>query len=149
KTATPSLPVLSDLAQSATTFDQHRAPTTVVPAVVATLLTGLPPVAHGMTDPNARLPSSATTMASIAHDASVRTAMFTGVPLTFRAFGFANAWEKFVETAPSAGDSATAPIDGAAAWITEVAKGGGDGKLLAVVHARGGHPPWDVTAKEL
>jgi hypothetical protein len=75
--------------------------------------------------------------------------MFTGVPLTFRAFGFGGAWERFVEYAPSSGDPATAPIDSAAAWIAEVTRASNEMRLLAVVHARGGHPPWDVTPKEL
>ena len=146
---TPGLPALNDLAATATIFDQHRAPSPVVAAVVASLLTGLPPSAHSLTDPAARLPADLTTVAGVARDASVRTAMFTGVPHTFRAFGFAQAWERFVEFAPSSGDPSTAPLDGATAWITEVAKASTEARLLTVIHARGGHPPWDVTLKEL
>ncbi len=44
----PRCPALADLAQTGAVFDQHRAPTTVVAAVMASLLTGLPPTAHGM-----------------------------------------------------------------------------------------------------
>jgi Sulfatase len=146
---TPHLPALSELASSATIFDQHRAPSPIVAAVVGSVLTGLPPSAHGLTDAAARLPADLTTIAGVARDASVRTAMFTGVPHTFRAFGFAQAWERFVEYAPSSGDPATAPLDSAAAWITEVAKASSESRLLTVIHARGGHPPWDVTLKEL
>ena len=145
----PSLPTLSELAMSATIFDQHRAPSPIVAAVVGSILTGLPPSAHGLTDAAARLPIDLTTIAGVARDASVRTAMFTGVPHTFRAFGFSQAWERFVEYAPSSGDPATAPLDSAAAWITEVAKASTESRLLTVIHARGGHPPWDVTLKEL
>jgi hypothetical protein len=145
----PSLTTLSDLIGSSTIFDQHRAPSTVTATVVASLLTGLPPSAHGLTDAGARLPASQTTIAGIARDASVRTAMFTGVPPTFRAFGFGASWERFVEYAPSSGDPAPAPIDSAATWITEVAKASNEMRLLALVHARGGHPPWDVTPREL
>jgi Sulfatase len=83
-------------------------------------------------------------MAVIARDASVRTAMFTGVPTTFRPFGFGAAWEKFAEFAPSSGDPASAPFDAAAAWIAEVARSPGEPRALVVIHARGGHPPWDV-----
>jgi hypothetical protein len=143
------LPALAELAAGGTTFDQHRAPATVVSAVMASLLTGLPPSAHGFTDAGARLPAERSTIAGVARDASVRTAMFTGVPYTFRTFGFSAGWERFVEHPPSSGDRATAPIDDAAAWIAEVTKSSPDARLLAVVHARGAHPPWDVTAKEL
>ncbi|HEY4118736.1 MAG TPA: sulfatase-like hydrolase/transferase [Byssovorax sp.] len=138
------LPNLADLALTAATFERHRAPTTIVPAVVASMLTGLSPRGHGLVDGGARLPATVITIGGVARDASVRTAMFTGVPSTFRAFGFAEAWEKFVEYAPSSGDPATAPIDAAAQWLTEVAKAPNDPRMIAVVHARGGHPPWDV-----
>jgi hypothetical protein len=143
------LPALAELAKSATVFERHRAPTTVVSAAVASLLTGLPPRAHGLVDASARLPAAHTTVAAIARDAAVRAAMFTGVPTTFAPFGFGVAWEKFVEHAPNAGDPATAPLDDAAAWIAEIAKDQRDARLLAVVHARGAHPPWDVGPKEL
>jgi hypothetical protein len=146
---TTTLPALAELAQTGTTFDQHRAPSTAIAAVMASLLTGLPPLAHGLTDAGARVPASVGTIAGIARDASVRTAMFTGVPYSFRAFGFASSWERFVEHAPSTGAAATAPIDEVAAWATETAKASADTRLLAIVHARGGHPPWDITAKEL
>jgi Sulfatase len=145
----PTLAALTDLAESGAVFDQHRAPSTVVASAVASLLTGLPPSAHGLSDAAARLPASQTTIAGVARDAAVRTAMFTGVPHTFRAYGFATSWERFVEMPPSSGDPATAPIDAAAAFITEVAKSSADARLLAFVHTRGGHGPWDVTNKEL
>jgi hypothetical protein len=148
-TPAPPLPALDELARTGAVFDRHRAPTTVVSAVVASLLTGVPPRAHGLVDPSARLPASQTTLGAIARDAGVRAAMFTGVPTTFRAFGLGASWEKFVEHAPNAEDPATAPIDDAAAWIGEVAKDTREPRMLAVVHARGGHPPWDVTPKEL
>ncbi len=147
--AAASLPTLAELAKLGTVFDRHRAPTTVVSAAVASLLTGLPPRSHGLTDASARLPATHTTVAGIARDAAVRAAMFTGVPTTFAPFGFNAWWEKFVEHAPNGGDPATAPIDGAAAWIAEIGKDQRDARLLAVVHARGAHPPWDVTPKEL
>jgi arylsulfatase A-like enzyme len=143
------LPALGELAQASAVFDRHRAPTTVVAASMATLLTGLPPAAHGMSDPGARLPGAVLTVAAVARDATVRTGMFTGVPYTFRAFGFASGWERFVERPPESGAPATAPIDDATAWITDLAKGPADTRLFIVVHARGGHPPWDVTPKEL
>ena len=146
---TTVLPTLHDLATSGATFDQHRAPTTVVAAAFASMLTGLPPAVHALTDAGARLPASVNTIAQLAREASVRAGLFTGVPYTFRTFGFANAWEKFVEYSPSSGAPATAPLDDAAGWISDIAKNSPESRILVVVHARGGHPPWDVTPKEL
>ena len=149
-TASPdALPALADLAQNATVFMAHRAPSTMISSVAASLLTGLSPVAHTLTDPAMRLPDGQTTLAEVARDAAVRTGFFTGVPFTFKAFGFAQGWEKLFEHAPSSGDAATMPLDTAAAWISEIAKEDANARLLAVVHSRGGHPPWEVSQKEI
>ena len=148
-TSPEALPALSDLAQNATVFMAHRAPSTVISSVAATLLTGLPPVAHTLTDPAMRLPESQTTIAEVARDAAVRTGFFTGVPFTFKAFGFAQGWEKLFEHPPSSGDASTMPLDTAASWIAEIAKEDAAARLLAVVHSRGGHPPWEVSQKEI
>jgi hypothetical protein len=147
--AATHLPVLSDLPFSTTVFHRHRAPATVASAVLASMITGLPPRGHTLTDLGARLPAGKTTIATVARDASIRSAMFTGVPTTFNAFGFRPPWERFVEHPPYSGEPATLPLDEAAAWISEAAKGSTEARLLALIHARGGHPPWDVTAKEL
>ncbi|MEJ7728467.1 MAG: sulfatase-like hydrolase/transferase [Polyangiaceae bacterium] len=138
------LTTLSELALAGTTFDSHRGPSTVVASVLASLLTGLPPRAHTVVDGGARLPESMTNLGEIARDASVRTAFFTGVPQTFRAFGFAHGWERFVEYSPVLGTAASGPIDEAATWITEVAHSAPEARMLVLVHARGAHPPWDV-----
>lgn len=147
--ADPRLPTLSELAASSTVFERHRAPSTFVGPVVASLLTGLPPEAHTVTDGGARLPERMTTIGAVARDRGLRTAMFTGVPTTFRAFGFGGAWGKFLEHPPASGDPATTPIDAAAAWIGEMVREGPGARLLAFVHARGGHPPWEVPPKQL
>jgi hypothetical protein len=147
--AQATTPNLARLAATATVFDNHRAPSSIVPTVMASLLTALPPRAHALADSYARLPAAQTTLARIARDASVRSAMFTGVPTTFRAFGFDSAWARFVQHAPSSGEPATAPLDDATSWVKEVLSDAPKASLLSVVHARGGHPPWDVTAKEL
>ncbi|KYG09146.1 hypothetical protein BE21_19545 [Sorangium cellulosum] len=145
----PHLATLSELATSATTFDHHRGPSTVVSAVIASLLTGLPPPAHTVTDTGARLPARMTTIGAIASDSSIRTGFFTGVPTTFRAFGFGPGWSRVLEHPPTSGEPATTPIDAAAAWISETVRQDAGNRLLAFVHARGGHPPWEVGPKEL
>jgi len=144
-----TLPALADLAHTGTVFTAHRAPSTVIAAVMASLVTGLPPIAHTLTDPAMRIPEAQTTLSEVARDAAVRTGMFTGVPFTFRAFGFAQGWEKFFEHAPSSGDPATMPLDTATAWVNEIAREDAGARLFAVIHARGAHPPWEVTPKEL
>jgi arylsulfatase A-like enzyme len=75
--------------------------------------------------------------------------MFTGSPTTFAAFGFDSHWEGFFSYPPNEGKPATAPVDDAAAWLDEVPEKTEEARpMLAVVVARGGHPPWDLTPEE-
>lgn len=75
--------------------------------------------------------------------------MFTGVPTTFGAFGFERHWESYFTFPPNEGQPASAPIDAATSWLTELgAKEMEARPMLAVIHARGGHPPWDLTPAE-
>jgi arylsulfatase A-like enzyme len=143
----PNYPALADLERLSTTFEQHRIPTTVTAGVMASLLTGLSPRAHALEDPAARLPDSLTTIAVAARDGSVQTAMFTGCPATFSAFGFARGWDKYAAYSPVEGTPATAPLTDAAQWISAHTKLP-NARALVVIHVRGGHPPWDVTAAE-
>jgi hypothetical protein len=140
-------PTLSELARTATNFESHRGPTTVSAAIMATLITGMSPRAHGLEDQGARLASSLTTLGVAARDGSVQTAMFTGVPYTFEAFGFARGWDKYLAISPVEGAPAVAPLNEAAQWTLDHMKNG-DSRALVVVHARGGHPPWDVTIND-
>ena len=140
-------PTLTELGRSATKFTAHRSPTTLSAGVVATLLTGVPPRAHGVEDAGARLSGALTTLGVAARDGSVQTAMFTGCPPTFEAFGFAGGWDKYAMFSPVEAAPAVAPLTEAAAWISEHMKTK-DARALVIVHARGGHPPWDVTLTE-
>jgi hypothetical protein len=139
-------PALSEFARTATTFESYRAPTTVTAGVFASLITGLAPRAHAVEDPGARLPAL-TTIAVAARDGSVQTAMFTGCPTTFEAFGFSRGWDKYAAYSPVEGPLATAPITEAADWTVQHMRAR-DARALVVVHARGGHPPWDVTPQQ-
>jgi arylsulfatase A-like enzyme len=146
---TPHLPTLKRLSRNGTVFLEHRSASTLVQAAMASLLSGLPPPSHALADAGARLPEAVTTIGGIAHEASVRAGMFTAVPTTFKPFGFAARWDHFVQYPPNEGRPAAAPLEDAGAWLTDE-KGGADPDrpVLAVVHARGGHPPWDVTPAE-
>ncbi|HMI87818.1 MAG TPA: sulfatase-like hydrolase/transferase [Polyangiaceae bacterium] len=140
-------PALAELQRSGTTFEAHRSPTTVTAGVVASLLTGLSPRAHGLEDGGARLAAGLTTLSVAARDGSVQTAMFSGCPTTFEAFGFGRGWDRYAAYSPVEGAPAVAPITEAAKWTSDRMKTE-EARALVVVHARGGHPPWDVTLNE-
>lgn len=144
----PHLPTLGRFAKKETVFDDHRVPSTLVSAVIASLLSGLDPRETALHDLGARLPETVPTLGTLARNASVRSAMFTNVPTTFEPFGFAAAWETFVAHPPNEGAAASAPLDRARAFLTD-REGSDDGRpTFAFVHTRGGHPPWDVTPDE-
>ncbi len=139
---------LSELARGAAVFSHYRAPTTVPAAVVASLITGEPPHVHALEDPAARLPKAARTLGELLKEASGRTGMFTAVPATSAAFGFDAGWDRFVQVSPVQDVEATQPILAAARWLDDELKQGDTGRRLLVIHARGAHPPWDVSREE-
>ena len=71
--------------------------------------------------------------------------MFTANPTTGAAFGFDRGWDTFVAHDPLENVPATVVFDEAAQWI-DAHKAG---RFLLVVHARGGHPPWDASPADL
>lgn len=142
------LSALAELSRASAAFNAYRVPTTVPAAVVGTLLTGEPPGVHALEDPAARLPKAARTLGELLKEASGRTAMFTGVPTTFAAFGFDAGWDRFAQVSPVQDVEATSPITSAARWLDDELGGGEAGRRLLVIHARGAHPPWDVSKEE-
>jgi arylsulfatase A-like enzyme len=140
-----AVPELSRLAAEGTLFAANRASSSMPNAVVASMLTGLPSRLHGLDDPDARLPDGVVTVEEACREGGIATAMFTANPTTGAAFGFDRGWDAFVAHDPLEDAPATGVFDEAAAWI-EAQKGG---RFFLVVHARGGHPPWDATPEDL
>ena len=139
------VPELAKLASSGATFLANRAVSSLASADVGAILTGLPPSALGLDDPDARLPRGPTTLQEAFRQGGVSTAMFTANPTTGAAFGFDRGWDTFVAHDPLDATPATQVFDDAAAWI-EAHKAD---RFAVVVHARGGHPPWDASAEDL
>lgn len=142
------LTALGELSRASAAFSAYRAPTTVPAAVVGSLLTGEPPQVHALEDQAARLPKVARTLGELLKEASGRTAMFTGAPTTFSAFGFEAGWDRFAQVSPVQDVEATQPVASAARWLDDELGGGEAGRRLLVIHARGAHPPWDVSREE-
>lgn len=136
---------LAALASKGTTFAANRAASSLANADVASMLTGLSPRVHGLDDPDARLGAGPTTIEDACRQGGVATAMFTANPTTSAAFGFDRGWDTFVAHDPLDDTPALRVFDEAATWI-DAHKAD---RFLVVVHARGGHPPWDATPDEL
>jgi hypothetical protein len=115
---------------------------------MASLLSGRSPAAHGVIDTNSKLAPGLHVISEIVKEAGGRTAMFTGVPTTFAAFGFDQGWDVFEAISPVKDLPAGEPIQRAARWIEQALGQGRSERVLLVVHARGAHPPWDTSREE-
>lgn len=142
-----AMPELANLANRGIVFDAHRATSSYANGALGSMLTGLSPREHGASDAEAALSPTVFTIAEAARQAGIVTGMFTANPTTTAPFGFARGWETFEARLPANGDdeSSTAIFDEAEKWL-DAHK---DDRFFLVVHARGGHPPWEVTSEEL
>jgi arylsulfatase A-like enzyme len=143
-----ALPVLHSLRARSTEFLHHRASSGFAAGALAALLTGQTAERHGVFDPDARMAAAVVHVGSAARDAGVIGAFFTGHPATARAFGFDRGWQHYVSHLPGDGSSFAAPFEDAAQFLGGL-RGKKGARFLVVVHARGSHPPWDVTPEEL
>ncbi len=140
---------LGHLQRDAASFQNYRASSTVPASVLASLLTGLSPAAHRLEDTAARLSSSAITLQQSIKQASGRTALFTGVPATFAAFGFGTGWDEMQMFSPIKDQPASEPLLQATRWLQHELEQEDDAKRFVLVHVRGMHPPWDLTKEEV
>jgi hypothetical protein len=143
-----SFPGIARLLRDGVVYDRYRAPTTVVTSVMASLLTGLGPRAHGVEGPQQRLSEDFALLSDRAKEGSAHAAFFTSVPMSFPVFGFGRSWDKYESFSPVRDVPATEPYALGGQWIKEQVSGGQDGRALLLLHLRGGHPPWDVTKDE-
>jgi hypothetical protein len=137
------LPSLKKLAAEGVVFRAHRAPSSLASASVASLVSGLPVPVHALEDAGARLSPSTPLIGKLLGPFGVESAMFTEAPSTGPAFGFAHDWAHY---------AARSPLDGPPVAFAEVSKfleGNAGKKTLVLAHARGAHPPWEVTPEAL
>lgn len=138
-----STPSLQKLAREGTVYRGHRAPSLLANASFSSLVTGLPVAVHTVEDPFARLSTRTPRIGRALAPFGIESAMFTEVPTTGSAFGFAHDWTNF---------AARSPLDGPPAAFAEIGKyldAHVGKKFLLVAHARGAHPPWEVSSEAL
>jgi arylsulfatase A-like enzyme len=141
---TTATPEIAALATAGTVFEAHRATTSFASGAMASMLTGLPARAHGVSEPDAMLGPNGITIAEAARQGGVVTAMFTANPTTSATYGFTRGWETFAARSPTEEGPATAVFEDVERWLD----GHKEERFLVVIHARGGHPPWDVAGDE-
>jgi hypothetical protein len=145
---TGALKTWGELARIGTVFSAHRAPSSIATAAMATLVSGRSPSAHGVSDGNSRLAAELHVVPEIVKEAGGRTAMFSGAPTTFAPFGFEQGWDVFDAISPVKDLPASEPIQRATRFIEQTLDEGRPQRTLVLVHARGAHPPWDISREE-
>lgn len=145
---TRKLATLGGLTRESLAFASHRAPTTVSGGSLATLLTGVGPSVHGLEEPTSRLESEQRTLGEIVKEANGRSAFFSGVPTSFAPFGFNQGFDVFDTVSPVKDLPATEPFARAERWLEQELDDPHEAPLLLVLHARGAHPPWDLSREE-
>lgn len=140
-----AMPELATLANGGVVFDAHRATSSYASGALGSMLTGLPPRQHGASGAEAALSPSVFTIAEATRQAGIVSAMFTANPTTTAAYGFARGWETFSPRLPGEEGGAAAIFDDVGRWL----EAHQNDRFFVVVHASGGHPPWDVTSEEL
>ncbi len=138
------LPAWTSLLQRGSAFSQHRAASTRESSSLASMLSGLHPSEHGISAPALMLPKDVQTVTDLARQASVPTAAFSANPSAGSAFGFSRGWDTMKSFSP-ARDASVQTFENAAEW----ARLHKDGRFFMMVHARGGHPPWDIPERDL
>ncbi len=140
---------LFDLADHGVVFESYRANSTLVTSVMATLLSGAPPGRHMIGDPAARVPAKIQLISEVLRKGGGRSAFFTNVPYSFPAFGFERGWHEFASLSPVEDRPASEPFTLAKRWLLAEVEEAPERKRLLVLHLRGGHPPWDLSADEV
>lgn len=139
----------SMLADEGIAFDRYFASSSIVAASVGTLLSAAHPRQHQVLDLAAKLPDSIPLLSESLRAAGGRAAFFTNVPYTFSDFGFNRGWHTFEQASPVEDRPVTEPFLRGRRWFEQAVDDNPDGRKLLVVHARGGHPPWDLSAGEI
>jgi len=145
---TGSLGSLGALSRDGAAFSRYRAPSSAAGSVLASLITGLTPRAHQVEAPMLKLAPTLRTLPRLVKEANGTAAFFTSVPTSFAPFGFDAAWDAFEAFSPVKDLAATEPFTRAATWLGRELDERPLARHLVVIHARGAHPPWDVTREE-
>ncbi|MCC7137915.1 MAG: sulfatase-like hydrolase/transferase [Planctomycetes bacterium] len=97
--APPPMPFLGELAAQGTRFTDALAPTSWTGPSIASMLTGLVPLRHGVTDPagGARLPPNVATVGALLRAAGWHTAAYTGGGWAGAGSGLSGGFDRFDE----------------------------------------------------
>ena len=91
----PTTPNIDELALESVVFERALSDASWTVPSIASLLSGLPPVHHGVVRSGGVLPEAVTTLAEVLTDRGYRTAAFTENPLIDPEYGFGQGFQHF------------------------------------------------------
>ncbi len=128
---------LTALANAALILPNHRVTSALSGASLASMLTGTHD--HGMAA-SCKLSPNVVTLPEALRDAGIRSALFTANPWSTQAHQLNRGFSAYEALLPGDGQTGEHVFDLAQDFVQRHAKE----KFFVVVHARGGHPPWDI-----
>jgi hypothetical protein len=128
---------LTALANGALILPNHRVASSLSGASLASMLTGTHD--HGMAA-SCKLSPNVVTLPEALRDAGIRSAFFTANPWSTQAHQLNRGFSAYEAVLPGDGQSGEHVFELAQDFVQHHAKE----KFFVVVHARGGHPPWDI-----
>ncbi len=128
---------LSALLDTGLVLPNHRVTSSLSGASLASMLTGSHD--HGMSA-SCKLSPNVVTLPQALREAGIRSALFTANPWSTQAHELNRGFSAYEALLPGDGQPAERVFELAQDFVQHHAKE----KFLVVVHARGGHPPWDI-----
>ena len=140
--AKPLSPHVDAFARDATLFERAVAQSTWTRPAVASLLTGLGPLAHGVETLDDRLPEAATTLPELLHAAGYRTAGWSTNPQVSAGTGLAQGFDDFEVFQKDPGSAAVNRR--VFAWLDRSsARAGSRSPFFLYVHTLDPHAPYE------
>ena len=128
---------LAALADNALILPNHRVASSLSGASLASMLTGSHD--HGVAG-SCKLSPEAVSLPEALRDAGIRSALYTANPWSTQAHELNRGFASYEAVLPGDGQNGARVFDLAQEFVQHHAKD----RFFVVVHARGGHPPWDI-----
>lgn len=130
-------PAFNKLVDHALIVPDHRGNSALSGTALAAMLTGT--VDHGVAA-GCKLSPTTVVLSEALRDAGIRSALFTANPWSTAAHGFDRGFATYEAVLPGDGQPGTKVFELAQNFLQHHTRE----RSFVVIHARGGHPPWDI-----
>jgi len=142
----PTTPNIDRLAEQSVVFERAVSNASFTIGSIASLLSGLPPGQHGVTDNGSVLSQKTTTLAEVLAGRGYRTAAFTENPLIDRDSGYGQGFQQFRQILPARLPGEDLDLSQSRAHVAEMVtwidRGASDGPFFLYAHFLRPHNPY-------